>query len=161
MGLYDIGRGYLKKEWPLLHERLLSTISVECQLHDNAKRDLIDTISEIYKFANFYGYTFNQIADESKLMMSKANNVIVTDNNDNSYDAIIVHDSVNHPIHYNNNPSGVECIDVIRHMMCNQANAIKYLWRMNDKGDPIENLEKAKWYIEDEIKRLKEIEQTK
>lgn len=67
-----------------------------------------------------------------------------------------VDDPVNHPRHYNNNPSGVECIQIVRHMSFNVGNAIKYLWRVNDKGDPIENLEKAKWYIEDEINRLKE-----
>lgn len=67
------------------------------------------------------------------------------------------HDPVNHPQHYNKNPSGVECIDVIEHMNLCRGTAIKYIWRAGEK-DPdkeIEDLEKAIWYIEREIVRLK------
>lgn len=49
---------------------------------------------------------------------------------------------VNHPQHYNVHPSGIECIDVIEHMSCNVSNAIKYLWRADEKGAPIKDLEK-------------------
>lgn len=59
--------------------------------------------------------------------------------------------NVDHPKHYNTNPSGVECIDVVEHMPFNIGNAMKYLWRCDDKGDPIENLEKAIWYCQREI----------
>lgn len=64
-------------------------------------------------------------------------------------------DNVNHPSHYNNIP--IECIDVVRHFNFNRGNAIKYIWRAGNK-DPnkeIEDLEKAIWYLNDEIKRLK------
>ncbi len=63
-------------------------------------------------------------------------------------------DAVDHPAHYNANPSGVECIDVVEWMTFNQGNAVKYLWRAFDKGDSVENLRKAIWYCEREIKRL-------
>lgn len=63
--------------------------------------------------------------------------------------------SVNHPSHYNKSPSGVECIDVVEHMSFNIGNAIKYLWRAGLKGNIIEDLEKARWYIDREIHRLK------
>lgn len=66
-------------------------------------------------------------------------------------------DPVNHPKHYCDHPSGIECIEIVRHMGFNIGNAIKYLWR-HGKKDPektIEDLEKAKFYIEDEIKKLK------
>lgn len=33
------------------------------------------------------------------------------------------------------------------------GNAIKYLWRADEKGNAIEDLQKAKWYIEDEIRK--------
>ena len=64
---------------------------------------------------------------------------------------------VNHPQHYNSHPNGIECIDIIRHYVCDIANAIKYLWRaglkvemgMNDAEKEIEDLKKALWYIED------------
>src|SRR5205085_8008429 len=47
------------------------------------------------------------------------------------------------PAHYRSHPSGIECIEVTRHMNFNVGNAIKYLWRYMDKGDPVENLKKA------------------
>jgi hypothetical protein len=67
-------------------------------------------------------------------------------------------DSVNHPDHYTNSPSGVECITVTEHMTFNQGNAVKYLWRMFDKGDPIENLKKCLWYVNREIDRLEKLD---
>lgn len=65
-------------------------------------------------------------------------------------------DTVDHPKHYNVNPSGVECIDVVEHMTFNIGNAVKYLWRCGEKGDDVEDLKKAQWYIAREItKRTK------
>jgi hypothetical protein len=71
-------------------------------------------------------------------------------------------DMVNHPKHYTSDPSGVECIDITRHRNFNVGNAIKYLWRAGLKEDAnksmkqkqIEDLQKAVFYINDEIKRL-------
>ena len=63
-------------------------------------------------------------------------------------------ESVNHPPHYNSHPSGVECITITEHYNFNVGNAMKYLWRAGLKGNPIEELEKAKWYIGREIQRL-------
>lgn len=60
---------------------------------------------------------------------------------------------VNHPKHYNAHPSGIECIDVVEYMGFNLGNAIKYIWRADEKGNAIQDLEKAKWYIEREIQR--------
>jgi len=63
---------------------------------------------------------------------------------------------VNHPKHYNSHPSGVECIDIVRHHDFSIGNAIKYLWRqgLKDGEESIVDLKKAKWYIEDKIKQL-------
>jgi len=61
------------------------------------------------------------------------------------------HDPVNHPTHYTSHPSGVECIQVTRHFGFNLGNAIKYIWRADLKGDSIEDLKKAVWYLNDEI----------
>lgn len=61
-------------------------------------------------------------------------------------------DNVNHPKHYNSHPAGIECIEISRHMNFNLGNALKYLWRCNYKGKKIEDLEKAKFYIDEEIK---------
>lgn len=64
-------------------------------------------------------------------------------------------DAVN-PSHYKQHPSGVECIDVVEWFTPNIANVVKYCWRAGLKpgNDVIQDLEKAKWYIEREIKRL-------
>jgi hypothetical protein len=72
--------------------------------------------------------------------------------------------SVAHPVHYNADPSGVECITIVRHRNFNVGNAIKYLWRAGLKeagiklpghdAKEIEDLKKARWYIADEIRRL-------
>lgn len=65
-------------------------------------------------------------------------------------------DPVNHPKHYTSHPSGVECIVITEHMSFNIGNAIKYLWRANEKGAPILDLEKAVWYINREINKRKQ-----
>jgi hypothetical protein len=63
-------------------------------------------------------------------------------------------DHVDHPLHYNAHPSGVECITITEHMGFNLGNAIKYIWRADLKGDAIEDLRKARWYLDREIARL-------
>jgi hypothetical protein len=65
-----------------------------------------------------------------------------------------VADNVNHPKHYTSHPSGVECIAVTEHMNFNLGNAVKYVWRAGEKGDVLEDLRKARWYIEREIQRV-------
>ena len=70
---------------------------------------------------------------------------------------------VNHPLHYTSHPSGIECITIARHYCFAIGNAIKYLWRAglkkdmgkSDREKEIEDLEKAKWYIQDRINELK------
>jgi len=64
-----------------------------------------------------------------------------------------VHDPVDHPSHYTST-AGVECIDVTEQFNFNRGNAIKYIWRAGGKGDEIEDLRKAAWYINREIERI-------
>lgn len=64
-------------------------------------------------------------------------------------------DSITNPSHYTSHPSGVECIQITEHFNFNIGNAIKYLWRAGLKGDAIEDLEKARWYVSREIERRK------
>lgn len=64
-------------------------------------------------------------------------------------------DPVNNPAHYTSHPSGIEAIEVTRHYNFAIGNAIKYLWRAGLKEDAkVQDLRKAIWYIEDEIKRI-------
>lgn len=66
-------------------------------------------------------------------------------------------DDVNHPAHYNSHPSGVECIQIARHMNYNRGNALKYLWRAGLKTeDPVKDLKKAIFYLLDEVKRIEQ-----
>lgn len=65
-------------------------------------------------------------------------------------------DLVNYPPHYTSHPSGVECIQITEHMNFCRGNALKYIWRAGEK-DPIreiEDLRKARWYLDREIARL-------
>lgn len=68
-------------------------------------------------------------------------------------------DMVNHPPHYQSSAAcsachrEIECIDITRHMEFNIGNAMKYLWRYQQKNG-IEDLKKAIWYIQDQIKVL-------
>ena len=60
-------------------------------------------------------------------------------------------DNINHPKHYTSHPSGIECIQITEHMSFNIGNAIKYLWRADEKGAPLDDLKKSAWYIAREI----------
>lgn len=72
-------------------------------------------------------------------------------------------DPVNHPTHYTSSPAacaacgrGIECIDITEHMGFALGNAVKYIWRADLKGDAIEDLRKARWYLDREITRREE-----
>lgn len=69
-------------------------------------------------------------------------------------------DPVNHPPHYTSSKARcskcghqIECIDVTRHMGFNLGNSVKYIWREDLKGASVQDLKKAIWYIDDEIKK--------
>jgi len=56
--------------------------------------------------------------------------------------------NVNHPKHYNTGK--IEVIDAIEawNLSFCDGNAIKYIARHKHKGHPVEDLKKAKWYLE-------------
>ena len=60
-------------------------------------------------------------------------------------------DPVNFPAHYNK--GGIGCIDAIKSCQGDgfkyycQGSAIKYIWRHEHKGKPIEDLDKAIWFL--------------
>ena len=64
-------------------------------------------------------------------------------------------DAVNHPRHYTAYP--VEVIELTEHLNFCRGNAVKYLARagLKDPASEIEDLEKARWYVDREISRLK------
>ena len=67
-------------------------------------------------------------------------------------------DLVNYPVHYTTDPSGIECIEITEHQNFCLGNAMKYIWRCDDKGTPIQDLEKAIWYINREIQRRRKLD---
>lgn len=76
-----------------------------------------------------------------------------------------VPDMVNHPKHYTQ--GGIECIDALKAATVGKcgieavcvANVIKYLWRYEEKNG-VEDIRKAKWYIERLLKELEESQQS-
>jgi len=68
-----------------------------------------------------------------------------------------MYDQVNNPKHYTSHPSGIECLEITRHMGFNLGNVMKYIWRADLKGKTIEDLEKAAFYLRDEIELRKKL----
>jgi hypothetical protein len=56
---------------------------------------------------------------------------------------------VNHPQHYTAHPSGIEVIEITRLLPGNLSNAVKYVCRHKNKGRPVQDLQKAGWYLRD------------
>lgn len=67
-------------------------------------------------------------------------------------------DNVSHPSHYANGWSnGAEVIDLTEHLSFCAGNVVKYVCRAGrkDPGKHVEDLKKARWYIDREIERVK------
>ena len=69
------------------------------------------------------------------------------------------HDPVNKPDHYN--VGAIEAIEAIKASMPEnefrgylKGNLMKYVWRYDYKGKPVEDLRKARWYLERLIEEL-------
>lgn len=66
-------------------------------------------------------------------------------------------DTIDHPAHYTGRGIGYECVDITQHQNFCVGNVIKYLWRYKDKGNPVEDLKKARWYAHRAMKRQETI----
>ena len=62
-------------------------------------------------------------------------------------------DPVNHPKHYTSHPSGIETIQITEHLNFCLGNVIKYVLRADQKGNRLQDLKKAEWYLKREIAR--------
>jgi hypothetical protein len=64
-------------------------------------------------------------------------------------------DPVNNPVHYTT--GGIETIDFIeaKQLNYNLGNVVKYITRADHKGNKLEDLRKAQWYLSREIVTLK------
>ena len=63
-----------------------------------------------------------------------------------------MHDPVNNPAHYTQFP--VEVIQITEHLNFCLGNTVKYVCRADFKGNKLEDLKKARWYLNREIERL-------
>lgn len=130
-------------------------------LWDKYNTDYVQFVVVAITEDNVY-YNYPQwTAFEGKIYSEELDNI--------DFDAVLVkdveepveEDAVNHPSHYNSDPSGVECIEITRHRNFNIGAAFKYLWRAGLKEDSsldnlekeIQDLEKAIFHIKDEISR--------
>lgn len=82
---------------------------------------------------------------------------------DDTFAAHEKYEEVNHPKHYNSHPSGIECITIARHHNFNIGSVFKYLWRQGLKPgeSSITDLNKAIWFLRDEVERLTALEDKK
>ena len=67
-------------------------------------------------------------------------------------------DPVNHPAHYGGEANPYEAIKVIEawHLGFSLGNCVKYIARANKKGSELEDLRKARWYLDREIQRMEQ-----
>jgi hypothetical protein len=112
---------------------------VKCRYHDCHKVEGADTEAEAH--ATWNAIQRKQLVEPSDLAAAAA-----------AFNAAALAlnaepDMVNHPPHYTGHPSGVECIEVAEHLPFCLGNAFKYLFRRDAKGNPLENIEKAIWYV--------------
>ena len=116
-------------------------------------------------FYVFYPANVQGSFDNEDLNISQAIQALdITSSSDHDIDENIdkEEDNINNPKHYT--LGKVECIDAIEGMLGEEglmafcvANAVKYIWRHRLKGKPIEDLEKAQWYINKAKETLKKI----
>ena len=59
-------------------------------------------------------------------------------------------DTVDRPRHYNIHPSGIQCVEISRHMTSALGQAFQYGWRYYAKANPLEDLRKMLWWIRDQ-----------
>jgi hypothetical protein len=69
-------------------------------------------------------------------------------------------DKIDHPDHYTQGDvkcpacgTDIECIDVTKKMCFRLGNVVKYIWRWKKKNG-IEDLKKARWYLDHFIKSI-------
>ena len=92
----------------------------------------------------------NAIADEQYRLYFSTSNKPLTKSSTKE-EAV---DKVNHPPHYK--VGGIETIDFIeaKSLNYNLGNVVKYLTRADHKGNKLEDLQKAQWYLARELKNL-------
>jgi len=68
-------------------------------------------------------------------------------------------DPVNHPKHYTSHPSGIEPIEICAYETFYRGNVIKYVMRAPYKGCELQDLKKARQYLDWEINRVEDADE--
>ena len=108
-------------------------------------------VAKKFKMAVGYVYKLRDgIRLDKALTMSKPSAVFLTKSSPKKE----VKDNVNHPAHYKT--GGIETIDFIeaKSLSYNLGNVIKYITRADHKGNRVEDLKKAQWYLNRELSNL-------
>ena len=144
------------------------TCAVFVASKDNLEIDIFIGGRRMFKenaddFYSFYPANIQGAFDNEDLNISQAIQALdIKSGSDFDIDEDEEKDNINNPKHYT--LGKVECIDAIEGMLGEEglmafcvANAVKYIWRHRLKGKPIEDLEKAQWYINKAKETLKKI----
>jgi len=67
------------------------------------------------------------------------------------------HDPIKHPKHYTSHPSGIEPIEICAYETFYRGNILKYVIRAPYKGCELQDLKKARQYLDWEISRVEEV----
>jgi hypothetical protein len=112
-------------------------------------------VSKKFKMAVGYVYKLrDSIKLDKALTMSKPSAVFLTKSSPKKEKLIMTYDNVNHPSHYKT--GGIETIDFIeaKSLSYNLGNVVKYITRADYKGNKLEDLKKAQWYLNREVSNL-------
>ena len=150
---YSTGMSYISEPWKDTSNKDKFIYELYSEKNEDIKStmEIVDTASDTNKFKHFD--LINIVINAVNELTEKENiyNNLSEDEGDKMEE---VNKNVSHPSHYN---QGIEAIDIIESWDLNFSlgNAIKYILRSPYKGKQIEDLEKARWYIDREINRLK------
>lgn len=138
-----------------------------CCNDDICKEDVV-SIDKLVRPLEFTAELSDDFYDNLKKVSDPVQNrhfsVKIEKNVDSAGD--VEHDNVNHPKHYASASNGIECIDAIEaaterllglEAVCT-GNILKYIWRWKDKNG-VEDLKKAKWYLEKLIEEAEDCEE--
>ncbi len=149
----------------MTREEKVKTLEGYCDMYKDCDGCKLQTLydEEVTIFINGYGCSFHGMEDE---MLNKVYNwykeldpAACENSEAECCDKEPDGDMVNHPSHYTQ--GGIECIDALKAATVSKtgieavctANAIKYLWRYEEKNG-VEDVKKARWYIDRLIKEL-------
>ena len=132
-----------------MRKQSTKTKNVLAYLEKNPRAKPAD-VAKKFKMAVQYVYKLRADTKLDKaLEMSKPSAVFLTKSSPKKE----VKDNVNHPSHYK--VGGIETIDFIeaKSLSYNLGNVVKYLTRADHKGNKIEDLKKAQWYLNREVSK--------